>query len=127
MMRYRDFSKMDPVIADRCVIVVLSDAFGRFQNYGNLPTPLANARWGLPFHFKRSGSDKILCWGRVYERKIRLSQRTPPESAVVSARQRKILLPLIVRKADFSTVWPYLTVFARPDPHFRGWFHCNHP
>lgn len=49
--RYRDGSKMDPVIADRCVIVALSDAFGGFQNYWIPPTPFANARRGLPYHF----------------------------------------------------------------------------
>ena len=51
---------MDPVMTDRCVIVVLNDAFGRFQNNRILPTPFAYARWGLPCHFKRSGSDKWL-------------------------------------------------------------------
>ncbi len=60
MMRYRDGSKMDPVRTDRCVIVVLNDAFGRFQNNRIPPTPFAYARWGLPCHFKRSGSDKWL-------------------------------------------------------------------
>ncbi len=36
---------------------VLSDAFGGFQNSWIPPTPFANARWGLPCHFKRSGGD----------------------------------------------------------------------
>jgi len=107
--------------------LALSDAFGRFQNNRILPIPFAFARWGLPCHFKRSGSDKIQCWDRLYEHEIRVSQRTPPESGVVSARQRKILLPSMVRKAHFEAVWPYLTVPARPNPPLRGWFHCNHP
>ncbi len=50
-MRYRDGSKMDPVMTDRCVKMALSDAFGRFQYNRILPTPFAFARWGLPCHF----------------------------------------------------------------------------
>ena len=57
-LQYREGSKMDPVMADRRVIVALSDAFGGFQNYWIPPTPSANAGWGLPCHFKRSGGDK---------------------------------------------------------------------
>ena len=40
--------------------LVLNDAFGRFQNNRIPPTPFACARWGIPSHFKRSGSDKWL-------------------------------------------------------------------
>jgi len=49
---------MDPIITDRCVIVALTDAFDRFQYHRILPAPFACARRGLPYHFKRSGSDK---------------------------------------------------------------------
>ena len=112
---------------DRCVVVVLSDAFSRFQHNRTLPTPFAFARRGLPCHFKRSGSDKIQCWDRLYEHEIRVSQRTPPESGVVSARQRENLLLSMVPKAHVKAVWPYLTAFAQPNPPSRGWFHCNHP
>jgi len=102
--RHRDGSKMDPVITDRRVLVALSDAFGRFQHNRILPTPFAFARWGIPCHFKRSGSDKIQCWDRLYEHEIRVSQRTPPESGVVSARQRKTLLPSNALKALYNRV-----------------------
>lgn len=51
IMRYRDSSKMDPVIAERCVKMALSDAFGGFQYSRTLPTPFAFARRGLPCHF----------------------------------------------------------------------------
>ncbi len=51
IMRYRDSSKMDPVIAERCVKMALSDAFGGFQYSRTLPTPFACARWGHPCHF----------------------------------------------------------------------------
>ena len=49
---------MDPVMTDRCVKMALSDAFGRCQYHRTLPTPFANARWGLPCHFQRSGRDE---------------------------------------------------------------------
>src|SRR5210317_1782385 len=42
---------MDPVMTNRCVKMALSDAFGRFQNDQIPPTPFANARRGLPYHF----------------------------------------------------------------------------
>jgi len=31
--------------------MALTDAFGRFQNFQIPPTPFANARRGLPYHF----------------------------------------------------------------------------
>jgi hypothetical protein len=38
-------------MTNRCVKMVLTDAFGRFQNIQILPTPFACARRGLPYHF----------------------------------------------------------------------------
>ena len=62
---------MDPVIADRCVIVALSDAFGGFQNSWIPPTPFA-LQGGV---FLATLSAVAATVGPLYERGIRVSQR----------------------------------------------------
>ena len=130
--RYRDGSKMDPVMADRSVIVALSDAFGGFQNSWIPPTPFANARWGLPCHFKRSGGDRCVHYTnaeygchREFSLKLPWFWRSEPlRQWLLVASPERIPVQIVAsaaanpRNSAHPVPFPLETIFA--DDKFKG-------
>ena len=81
---------MDPIIADRCDKMTLSDAFDGFQNYLNPPTRL-HTQGGLLLATFPQWPRLV---GPLYERGIRLSQTIQPETGVVLALRASLPMTL---------------------------------